>query len=296
MGSHRNRELRKGSSQIFRDVWKTSPHFYVNSLGQAIRYSQVSDLFKFQWLERIFPQGPQIRSLECGCGAAGASAYFAERGYNPTMLDLTETALVKAQESFQRYKLQGTFVLGDVLQMPFADSTFDVIMSFGLLEHFSEPEQPIREMIRLLKPSGLFFADIVPKKFSVQTLANFFVNGLAVAVYYTLHGQPWYGLRKGLRKAVSLEDFYESTYPIERYQQALVDGGLGRIRWVGATRFPDIYFPFWLMPRWVRWLKGRREAWLAFGKSNGRFASRFWCRSYWLWGQKPPLREDAATL
>jgi ubiquinone/menaquinone biosynthesis C-methylase UbiE len=292
----KDQQLRTGSHEVFRDIWKTSPHYYVHSLAEAMRYSQVSDLFKFEWLEKIFPDGEGIRSLEVGCGAAGASAYFTGRGYSATVIDLTETALLKARESFQRYNLSGGAVLGNALQLPFKDGSFDVVMSFGLLEHFEAPEQPIREMVRVLKPGGLFFGEIVTKKISVQTPANFLINGLAAFVYWTLHGSPGYGFRKGLRKMVSIEDFYESTYPARRFEKAAGDCNVVQIRCTGANPIPDLYLPPFLMPTWVKWLKGRRHLWQRFNNSESHFAKRYICRGWFLWGRKTPLREDSSTL
>jgi hypothetical protein len=46
-------ELRKGSGKVFQDIWKTSQHYYVHSLDEAIRYSRTIDLFKWEWVWRI---------------------------------------------------------------------------------------------------------------------------------------------------------------------------------------------------------------------------------------------------
>jgi ubiquinone/menaquinone biosynthesis C-methylase UbiE len=291
----REKQLREGSAKVFRDVWKTSQHYYVHSLGEAVRYSQVIDLFKCQWLEGVFPKTRGLRSLECGCGSAGVSAYFAERGYEAIFLDFTDTGISKARESFGRYRLPGQGVQGDVMALPFRESSFDVVSSFGLLEHFEAPERAIHEMARVLRPGGTFFAEICPKKISVQTLANLFVNGLAAFTYWTLHGQPLYGFRRGIRKAFSSEDFYETTYPASRYAEAALEAGVARAEWVSANPFPDVYLPPSLMPRYVRWLKAHRKTWFRFvGPKSG--AAFHWNRFWYLWGQKGPTPFSQARL
>ncbi|HEY4482970.1 MAG TPA: class I SAM-dependent methyltransferase [Candidatus Paceibacterota bacterium] len=45
-------------------------------------------------------------------------------------------------------------VVSSVLHTPFADSSFDTIVSTQVLEHVDDPEQMVREIARLLKPGG----------------------------------------------------------------------------------------------------------------------------------------------
>jgi ubiquinone/menaquinone biosynthesis C-methylase UbiE len=45
-------------------------------------------------------------------------------------------------------------VRADSCRLPFADDTFDVVLSRSLLHHLPDPEQGIREMARVLRPGG----------------------------------------------------------------------------------------------------------------------------------------------
>ncbi|MGH2379287.1 MAG: methyltransferase domain-containing protein [Candidatus Limnocylindria bacterium] len=63
-------------------------------------------------------------------------------------------------------------VLGDARSLPFADESFDVVLSGGLLEHFRDPAPVLAEMARVLRPGGLFYADIVPRKVSLYRWAE----------------------------------------------------------------------------------------------------------------------------
>lgn len=47
----------------------------------------------------------------------------------------------------------------DGLRLPFADDTFDFILSQAVLEHVPEPQTAVDEIRRVLKPGGLVYAD-----------------------------------------------------------------------------------------------------------------------------------------
>ena len=47
-------------------------------------------------------------------------------------------------------------VLSDCRETPFKDETFDYITAGEILEHLEKPEEMVKEMIRILKPNGIF--------------------------------------------------------------------------------------------------------------------------------------------
>ena len=53
-----------------------------------------------------------------------------------------------------------TDVLGVGERLPFADNTFDVVFSFAVLEHVTDPFTCAQEMIRVLKPGGILYAQV----------------------------------------------------------------------------------------------------------------------------------------
>jgi SAM-dependent methyltransferase len=124
------------------------------------------DRTKFEWLRRQLP--PEGISLEVGCGSARLSAFVGAEGYRAVGLDYCAETMTLAQASFTRAGVPGDVVMGDALRLPFRDDSTDIVLSTGLLEHFADPAPVVREMVRVLRPGGVFYSDVVPKKFSLM--------------------------------------------------------------------------------------------------------------------------------
>lgn len=60
-------------------------------------------------------------------------------------------------------------VMADGKQLPFANNSFDLVFSQGLMEHPGLMQDLLPEQIRVVKPKGLLLID-VPQLFSIQAL------------------------------------------------------------------------------------------------------------------------------
>lgn len=92
--------------------------------------------------------------LEVGGGMGTDLCQFAANGAIVTDLDLSEGHLAKARENFRLRGLAAEFRHGDGERIPFADSTFDVVYSNGVIHHTPNTLEVIREIYRVLKPGG----------------------------------------------------------------------------------------------------------------------------------------------
>jgi SAM-dependent methyltransferase len=50
-------------------------------------------------------------------------------------------------------------VLCDAQALPFVDASFDLVMSFAVLEHVANPFEAAAEIMRVLKPGGIIYVD-----------------------------------------------------------------------------------------------------------------------------------------
>lgn len=95
-----------------------------------------------------------MRVLEIGCGLGTDGAQFAKAGADYTGVDLTDAAVELAQKRFELFGLPGTFHEADAENLDFADNSFDLVYSHGVLHHTPDTARAIREVHRVLKPGG----------------------------------------------------------------------------------------------------------------------------------------------
>jgi SAM-dependent methyltransferase len=95
------------------------------------------------------------RLLEVGCGMGTDLLQFARGGARCTGVDLTPRSVEISSLHFGLYDMRADFVLGDGERLPFADESFDVVYSNGVLHHTPDTAQAVREVHRVLRPNGL---------------------------------------------------------------------------------------------------------------------------------------------
>ena len=104
--------------------------------------------------------------LDVGCGTGVVALTAARTGARVRGLDLTPALLEHARENARVAGVEIDFVEGDAEALPYADASFDVVVSqFG---HMFAPraEVSLSEMLRVLKPGGtIAFATWPPDHF-----------------------------------------------------------------------------------------------------------------------------------
>jgi 2-polyprenyl-3-methyl-5-hydroxy-6-metoxy-1,4-benzoquinol methylase len=88
--------------------------------------------------------------LDGGSGGGHFSAAACRRGANVTSLDVGPNLLEQVKK-----RCDSTRVIGSILDLPFKDRTFDVVMSTEVIEHTPDPERAVRELSRVVRPGGV---------------------------------------------------------------------------------------------------------------------------------------------
>jgi len=109
-----------------------------------------------QWPERIIALAepkPDDRILDVGCGTGVLTRQLSQIASDPGNLagvDLSESMLGVAREHCPGVE----FHQCSATSLPFADGSFNVVVSSFMLMFTPEPEQVLREMYRLVAPGG----------------------------------------------------------------------------------------------------------------------------------------------
>lgn len=104
-------------------------------------------------LERIGPvQG--LRVLDIGCGDGVLTTTLAAAGAQVTGLDASGDMLVAARRRADAAGSDVELAQGEAEHLPFPDACFDVVLSVATLCFSADPDRPVREMARVLRPGG----------------------------------------------------------------------------------------------------------------------------------------------
>ncbi len=94
------------------------------------------------------------RVLEAGYGIGLVAEALSKSGWEVTTIDPSTEALATLRHKFSKGSLSGAFEQADVDKLPFANQSFEAVVSVNALEFAQNPLEAVQEIARVLVPGG----------------------------------------------------------------------------------------------------------------------------------------------
>ena len=227
-------------------------------LGTPASFARVEQ-YRYQeqpWMHDTFgfEQYRGHRLLEVGVGLGTDHLQFARAGAHTTGIDLTPRCV-----ELTRLRLQQEGLTADVRQMDaehltFADDSFDVVFSFGVLHHIPSMESAFAEIRRVLRPGGVFIGGLYNRR-SIFTAR--------VRLEWLLAGGPeaesWSHRLSRIEYSTSDAEPYVRLLTSEQLRRALNNAGFDDVRI--RKRHSALGAITYRMPRFVESVLGALGGW-----------------------------------
>lgn len=143
-------ELPLSGERMIEDAYRNSPGLYAIYLMHLASYR----------FAQQYTTGRRV--LDLGCGSGYGSALIAEGARDVVAVDVSPDAVRYAAEHYARPNLDHQLIRpGQAL--PFADASFDVVLSFQVIEHVVDDAAYVAEAKRVLRNSGILMV-ITPNR------------------------------------------------------------------------------------------------------------------------------------
>ena len=144
-----------------RRFWEShvNNEYYTSAERGTAAYFDEIERRRYRWhyhLVDLFRElrGSSGKLLEIGCGIGMDSVQLAKVGFDVTGVDLTESAIEIARVHARLRGVPIEFHTGNAEELGFADRTFRVVYSFGVLHHTPDIRGALAEVHRVLEPGG----------------------------------------------------------------------------------------------------------------------------------------------
>jgi len=146
------------SQQVWEDFWeqRSIDEVYSNS-ERIVQQIQATGDVAGKWV------------MEIGAGSGRDSFKLVDLGANVVLLDYAESSLKVIRKLAQKYNKKVFLVRGDAFHLPLKPESIHIIFHQGLLEHFTNPQDIVRESFYATTIGGYHISD-VPQKFHLYTV------------------------------------------------------------------------------------------------------------------------------
>ena len=216
------------------------------------------------------------KTLEIGLGQGADAEQIIRLGADWYGLDLTHESTKRVRVRLALRKLEaGGVVNGSAVDMPFADESFDLVFSHGVLHHIPEIRQAQSEIRRILKPGGELIVMLYAKNSLNYRLSIALVRRLGLLGVYLakpnanglVGGHLENARAKGLWNYLKMENFihrntdgphnpYSKVYDLREVERDFPDFRIVKSykRFMHAPPLPIGFLPLEKLFGWHLWV------------------------------------------
>jgi len=139
----------------------------------ADRYNELEPQFRPENLEKVGARLARLRAaapggklLDIGCGTGFIIHLAVDHFTEIHGLDITPAMLAR----IRRDRGNITLHTAPAEALPFTDASFDAVTAYSFMDHLDDPLAVLKQAARVLRPGGLFYADLVPNRLFWQSL------------------------------------------------------------------------------------------------------------------------------
>lgn len=179
----RDAKRRAGTLQTVHDFWQREACGERYGADQdRVRYEREPEIISFAEFDKA--KGKDV--LEIGVGMGADFVRWLRSGARATGVDLTERAVEITRRRVRDEGFEADVRVANAEALPFPDSSFDLVYSWGVLHHTPDTRQALREAVRVLRPGGMLKVMIYHR--------HSWVAAAAWARFCLLRGRPLEGM------------------------------------------------------------------------------------------------------
>lgn len=119
------------------------------------------------YLAELGSRTHELDVLDFGCGWGGETLWLADRVHSVCGVDIDKNAVAQARKACEASAVSNCrFEWSEDGRLPFADASFDAVLSTDTFEHVMALDQAFREIFRVLKPAGSLLSRFAPLFYS----------------------------------------------------------------------------------------------------------------------------------
>ena len=123
----------------------------------ATPFWKAMDSIIFRTWRKKIPRSARL--VDVGCAQGRSAFQFSNLPITIVGFDISKKMIGEAVKRYKQraFRARMSFLVADATNFPFRDSSFDVILLYGVLHHVANPAHVCREIVRVATSGGMYF-------------------------------------------------------------------------------------------------------------------------------------------